>query len=158
MTTPRGRAAHRSPIPDHCFTQIQQRVGVADTDLMGIVHHSNYVRYFENGRLEYMRRRGLPYKLMVDRGMHMPVVELGIRYRRPASFDDLLCITTRIGALSRVTVRFDYDVSRIEPAADPRDKLLEGHVLLACVDGRNRPRALPDDFVEGLFAPEAAHS
>lgn len=156
MTSPRGRAAHRAPIAEHCFTNTTQRVGVADTDLMGIVHHSNYIRYFEVGRLEYMRRRGLPYKLMVDRGLHMPVVELDVRYRRPAQFDDLLCITTRLGALSRVTVRFDYGVTRLEPAGDPQEKLLDGHVLLACVDGRNRPRALPDEFVEGLLAAESA--
>lgn len=147
---------HRTPIPDHCFTETAQRVGVADTDLMGIVHHANFIRYFESGRLEYMRRRGMPYKRMVDRGLHMPVVELDVRYRKPARFDDLLCVTTRVGALTRVTVRFDYVISRLEPAAEPREALCSGHVLLACVDDANRPRALPDELVEGLLAPESA--
>jgi acyl-CoA thioester hydrolase len=156
MTTPRRRAGIRAPIPEHCFTETLQRVGVADTDLMGIVHHSNYVVYFEHGRLEYMRRRTLPYKQMVERGLHMPVVELDIRYRKPAHFDDLLCVTTRLGALSRVTVRFDYSVRRVEPAAEPPEQLLDGHVLLACVDTRHRPRGLPEEFVEALLAREAA--
>lgn len=156
MTDPRHRARFRAAIPEHCFTETPQRVGVADTDLMGIVHHANYVTYFERGRLEYMRRRALPYKQVVERGLHMPVVELQIRYRKPAHFEDLLCVTTRLGALSRVTVRFDYSVRRLEPAAEPSDPLLEGHVLLACVDTRNRPRGLPEDIVAALLAVEAA--
>jgi len=131
--------------------------------MMGIVHHANYVVYFERGRLEYMRRRGLSYKVMVERGYHMPVVELGIRYRKPAHFDDMLCIETRLGASSRVTVRFDYSIRR--PHADPElaasqapDLLLEGHILLACVDAAHRPRRLPEDIVSTLFLPESSPS
>lgn len=151
MTAPRNRSRLRASIPDHCFTETAQRVGVADTDMMGIVHHSNYVTYFEHGRLEYMRQRGMSYKRLVERGLHMPVVELAIRYRKPAQFDDLLCVTTRLGALTRVTVRFDYSVRRAEPAAEPPEQLLDGHVLLACVDARNHPRGLPEDIVEALL-------
>ena len=152
MTTPRSR----TPIPEHCFTETAQRVGVADTDLMGIVHHSNYVVYFEQGRLEYMRRRGRPYRDMVERGLHMPVVELAVRYRKPARFDDLLSVTTRLGALTRVTVRFDYSIRLEQPGAELAEQLLEGHVLLACVDARHRPRGLPEDLVQALLAREAA--
>jgi acyl-CoA thioester hydrolase len=147
MTTPRRRAGIRAPIPEHCFTETLQRVGVADTDLMGIVHHSNYVVYFEQGRLEYMRRRALPYK---------QVVELAIRYRKPARFDDLLSVTTRLGALTRVTVRFDYSVRLQQPGGELPEQLLDGHVLLACVDARHRPRGLPEDLVQALLAREAA--
>src|SRR3954447_11243128 len=85
-------------IPDHCRTQTAHRVCVAETDMMGIVHHANYVLLFERGRLEFLRRRGLPYKEMVERGFHMPVVELNLRYRKPAHFDDLLWLQTRLGA------------------------------------------------------------
>jgi YbgC/YbaW family acyl-CoA thioester hydrolase len=93
MTVGRGRVERT--IAAHCCTEILQRVGVADTDMMGIVHHANYVVYFERGRLEYMRRRGLSYKQMVERGYHMPVVELNVRYRKPAHFDDMLRVETR---------------------------------------------------------------
>ncbi len=131
--------------------------------MMGIVHHANYVVYFERGRLEYMRRRGLSYKGMVERGYHMPVVELNIRYRKPATFDDVLHVETRLGALSRVTVRFDYSIRRpradLEGAAsEPQDLLLDGHVMLACVDSGHRPRRLPEDIVSMLFLPEIAQS
>jgi acyl-CoA thioester hydrolase len=154
-----GRQRAERAIAAHCCTVTRERVGVADTDMMGIVHHANYVVYFERGRLEYMRRRGLSYKDMVERGFHMPVVELGIRYRKPAQFDDLLCIETRLGASSRVTVRFDYSIKRshADPAlaaSQPPDLLLDGHILLACVDAGHRPRRLPEDIVSTLFLPE----
>ncbi|MEO8179357.1 MAG: thioesterase family protein [Deltaproteobacteria bacterium] len=146
-------------IPDHCRTQTVHRVCVAETDMMGIVHHANYVLLFERGRLAYLRQRGLPYKEMVERGYHMPVVELNARYRKPAYFDDLLWVETRLGALSRVTVRFNYVVSRPKPdAREPAELLLEGHILLACVDEKNRPRPLPEDVVRTLFLPEISAS
>jgi acyl-CoA thioester hydrolase len=161
MTVWRGGRASRT-IPDHCSTETLQRVCVAETDMMGIVHHANYVTYFERGRLEYMRRRGLPYKEMVDRGYQMPVVELNLRYRKPAHFDDVLRIETRLGALSRVTVRFNYTVSRA-PArpisgSTPVDLLVEGYIVLACVDEKSRPRQLPEDIVQALFLPEVSRS
>ncbi|MGS7457574.1 acyl-CoA thioesterase, partial [Mycobacterium tuberculosis] len=66
-------------------------------------------------------------------------MELNLRYRKPAHFDDLLRVETRLGALSRVTVRFNYTVSRPKlDAPDPAELLLEGHILLACVDEGNR--------------------
>lgn len=161
MTERPKRHGPGSVIPNHCFTQTSQRVCVAETDMMGIVHHANYVAYFEKGRLEYLRRRGLPYKALVQRGFHMPVIELNLKYRRPAQFDDLLSIETRLGALTRVTVRFDYTVTlpSTEPtlgAQHPPALLVEGHIVLACVDERGKPRPLPDDAVSALFLEEQA--
>ncbi len=156
--TRKASGAEANAIPAFCTTETLQRVGVAETDMMGIVHHANYVTYFERGRLEYMRRRGMSYKDMVGRGFHMPVVELAVRYRKPAFFDDLLSVQTRLGALSRVTVRFDYRISRPSAAASPAtaasDLLVEGHVLLACVDKTNRPRPVPEDLAGLLFLAE----
>jgi acyl-CoA thioester hydrolase len=142
-------------IPPHCSTQTLQRVGVGETDMMGVVHHANYVSYCERGRLEYLRRRGLPYKAFVERGLHMPVVELHLRYRRSAQFDDLLSIETRLGALTRVTARFDYSIRRAQSDGEqPSELLVEGEVLLACVGDKQRPRALPEDVVRALLLPE----
>lgn len=159
MTGWRDRSRERE-IPDHCATHTVQRVCVAETDMMGIVHHANYVAYFEKGRLEYLRRRGLRYKEMVERGYHMPVVELNVRYRKPAHFDDLLSVETRLGALSRVTVRFNYTVRRpkLDTPGEAPELLLEGHILLACVDEKNRPRPLPEDVVRTLFLPEISQT
>ena len=157
-------AAARDPIAEHCKSQLLQRVGVADTDMMGVVHHGSYIAYFERARLEYMRRRQLPYKRLVERGFHLPVVELNVRYRKPARFDDLLTVETRLGALSRVTVRFDYQIrlAASEPGVSTSgDLLLEAHVVLACIDAGGKPRPLPQDAVQVLLSPEPlmeAHS
>jgi acyl-CoA thioester hydrolase len=154
--TPRERLRPADPnIPDHCSTITLQRVCVGETDMMGVVHHANYVSYCEKGRLEYLRRRGLPYKVLVERGLHMPVIDLHLRYRRPALFDDLLSVETRLGALTRVTARFDYQIRRADPdRALPAELLVEGQVLLACIGDKQRPRALPEDLADRLFMPE----
>jgi acyl-CoA thioester hydrolase len=150
--------------PEHCQSELLQRVAVAETDMMGVVHHGSYVAYFERGRLDYMRRRALPYKQLVERGFHLPVVELNVRYKKPANFDDVLHVETRLGAMTRVTVRFDYRILRPRPelssSAAP-ELLVEAHVVLACIDGRGKPRPLPEDAVQVLLSPElgpAPHS
>jgi acyl-CoA thioester hydrolase len=155
----RRPAKNARTIPDHCVTETLHRIGVAETDMMGIVHHANYIVYLERGRLEYMRQRGFSYKELVERGYHMPVIELEVRYRKPAFFDDLLRLETKLGALTRVTARFDYTVTRATPQLEldtpSAGLLLEAHVLLACVDAKKRPRQLPEDIVNALVLPEA---
>jgi acyl-CoA thioester hydrolase len=155
MTSRRRQSVAAPALPDHCRTFTPCRVCVKDTDMMGVVHHANYATYLELGRLAYMRQRELPYKEVVRRGYHLPVIELNLRYRRPARFDDLLSIETRLGALTRATVRFDYKIWRPapEPAHAP-ELLAEGHVLLACIDDQHHPRALPQDMVATLFSTE----
>jgi acyl-CoA thioester hydrolase len=125
---------------------------------MGIVHHGTYISYFEVGRVEYMRRRGLDYHSWTELGIHLPVVEAYVRYRRTARFDELLCIETRLSELSRVKVRFDYRLLR-EPEGEtvvaPNDQLVaEGHTLLACVDQHHIPRRIPPEAEAVLLGPE----
>lgn len=141
-------------IPEHCVTHLQQRVRFGETDLMGIVHHGSYVGYLEAGRVEYLRRRGFPYQQMIDRGYHMPVVEMNLRYKKPARFDEIIVIETRLGALTRVTVRFDYRLCIMSGVDTTSSLICSGHTLLACVDPQNRPRQLPPDIVDLLFLHE----
>ena len=136
--------------PAHCVTLLPMRVRFFETDLMGIVHHSVYLTYVEAGRVEYLRRRGADYRELNLRGFHMPVVEAHLEYKRAARFDDELVVETRLGALSRVTVRFDYRVLR------GQELLATGHTTLACVDDAHRPRRIPEDIVRLLEAKEKA--
>jgi acyl-CoA thioester hydrolase len=128
---------------------------------MGIVHHGTYISYFEVGRVEYMRRRGLDYHSWTELGIHLPVVEAYVRYRRTARFDELLCIETRLSELSRVKVRFDYRLLRepegegVSVPGDPDDQVVaEGHTLLACVDQHHIPRRIPPAAEAVLLGPE----
>jgi acyl-CoA thioester hydrolase len=116
------------------------RVGYIDTDRGNVVHHAAYLRWLEHARVEYLRARGLDYRLLeLDDQMGLPVVEAKLRYRLPARFDDELAIETRVGRLSRATVRFDYAVMRGE------ERLVEAEILLACVKlPEGKLMSLPD--------------
>src|SRR6202012_5330242 len=77
----------------------QVRVRYAETDQMNIVYYGNYAQYFEVGRVESIRQLGYTYKDMEASGVIMPVVDLHIRYLRPATYDDLITIKTQIREL-----------------------------------------------------------
>lgn len=143
-------------IPAHCSTLSRYRVIVAETDMMSIVHHANYVLYLERGRLDYMRRRGLTYKQLVAQGLHLAIVDLTISYKKPAHFDDLLLIETRFAQLSRVTLGFEYSVYRLdEEALGNKTLLTRASTRQACIDGAGRPRPLPPRVIKHLRAPES---
>lgn len=120
---------------------------------MGIVHHGTYISYFEVGRVEYMRRRGLNYTSWTEMGFHLPVVEAYVRYRRSVRFDELVVIETRLSELARVKVRFEYRLLRSSLGVDD-EILAEGYTLLACVDRDHVPRRLPPEAEAVLTGPE----
>src|SRR5271155_5601112 len=93
---------------ERAITRSRLRVRFCDTDLMGIVHHANYLAYFEAGRVEWLRRRGVTYATWTERGMHLPVVEANVRYRAPARFDDVLHVETSLVQLRALSLRFAY--------------------------------------------------
>ena len=101
----------KQELPSHCTSRHVVRVRFGETDLMGIVHHATYISYFEVGRVEYMRRRGLDYHSWTELGIHLPVVEAHIRYRKSARFDELLCIETRLTELGKERAELDPIVS-----------------------------------------------
>jgi acyl-CoA thioester hydrolase len=120
---------------------------------MGIVHHGTYISYFEVGRVEYMRRRGLDYNSWTELGIHLPVVEAHVRYRRTARFDEVLCVESRLTELTRVKVRFEYRLLRGGAGSDG-ELVAEGYTLLACVDDLHVPRRIPPNADTILRGPE----
>ena len=78
------------------------QVRFCETDLMGIVHHANYLLYFEAGRVDWLHRRSISYDVWTKQGIHLPVVESQLRYRKAARFDDVLHVDTTC-ALVRAT-------------------------------------------------------
>lgn len=117
-------------------------VRFCETDLMGIVHHANYLCYFEAGRVDWLHKRGVSYDYWVKRGIHLPVVEARVRYRKAARFDETLEVTTTCVELSRVTVKFGYVLSRVSDGV----RLCEGDTLLACVGPELTPKRFPEDI------------
>src|SRR5512134_619383 len=89
------------------------RVRYAETDCMKVVYYSNYLTYFEVGRVEFLRQNGLPMS-EVDRKVHMPVVEAVVRYLKPARLDDLLRVRCWVAERKRASFLFHYDIGHAE--------------------------------------------
>jgi acyl-CoA thioester hydrolase len=88
------------------------RVIYGDTDKMGVVYYANYLRWFERGRSEFLRQLGAPYGEIEARGIHFPVVEANCHYSKPARYEDLILIETRLDFMSRATLGFCYRILR----------------------------------------------
>lgn len=88
------------------------RVKFFDTDTMGVVHHSNYIRMFETGRVEFLRQLDLTLTEMMNDGILFPIVDIGAKFHAPAKFDDELEIETIPEALTRAKMQFSYVVRR----------------------------------------------
>ena len=125
------------------------RVIYGDTDQMGVVYYANYLRWFEAGRTEFLRAKGLSYSDFVAREkLVLPVAEAGVSYIQPARYDDLVAVETSLVLARRASARFEYAVRRGD------DLLATGFTVHACVDGGGRIRRLPEDFAERMKAGE----
>jgi acyl-CoA thioester hydrolase len=115
------------------------RVRYAETDRMGLLHHANYLVYFEQARTELLRHMGATYKDLEDQGFLLVITKVEVRYRRPAHYDDVLTIRTTVERTTSVRIDHRYEVYR-----QGSELVAEGSSTLACVDRTGRPQALPD--------------
>jgi len=120
----------------HCDINI--RVRYAETDRMGLLHHANYLVYFEQGRTELLRDSGYSYKDLEDQGFLLVLSKLEVRYHKPARYDDLLTLRTTCVKTTWVRIDHKYELFR------DGQLLTEGTSTLACVDRTGRPQGLPD--------------
>ncbi len=130
----------------------RHRVRYRECDPMGVVYHTHYVDYFEAARTEALRAHGLAYKSLEDAGVIMPVVELSVRYHRPARYDDLLDVAVRIETPG-TRARTEYEIRR----AGEEIVLVSGTVVLCFFDaaqGRTvrAPRVVLDAFARAAEA------
>lgn len=124
------------------------RVRYAETDKMGYVYYGNYATYFEVCRVETLRNLGLSYKTLEDSGVMLPVLEFGIKYFKPAFYDELLTIKTTIAQLPGVRIKFEYETFN-----EKGDLLNKAHTTLVFVDvSTGKPIAPPSDVLN-LFKP-----
>ena len=88
------------------------RVKFYDTDTFGIVHHSNYIRWFETGRVEFLRELGIDLNEMMSDGILFPIIEVSAKFHAPAKFDDELEIETTAEALTKAKMKFNYAIRK----------------------------------------------
>lgn len=134
--------------PAHLTSRYPLTVRFCETDLMGVVHHANYLVYFEAGRVDWLLRRGMSYAAWVQRGIHLAVADARLRYRQPARFGDHLVVETTRGELHRASVRFACRILRGE------EVLCQGEVLLAFLGPDLKLTRLPADLIAVLSSPE----
>jgi acyl-CoA thioester hydrolase len=143
---------HEAIDPVAARSVVRVRVRFCETDLMGIVHHGSYVTYLEVARVEWLRRRGVTYASWAQAGLHLAVVELTLRYRAPARFDDEIDVETVLGERRAATARFDYRLLRAVDGV----LLAEASTRLACVDDEGSLKRLHGEMVEILARRETS--
>lgn len=116
------------------------RVRYAETDQMGIVHHANFLVWFETGRSELCRSRGFSYKDMEEQdGALMVVAESYCRYKSPAYYEDVLTIRTKVVEVRSRSLRFFYEIHRASDGV----LIAEGETLHVVTDKSKKVRSLP---------------
>ena len=108
-------------------------VRYAETDMMGVVYHGSYLPWLEVGRTTLLREMGLPYRELEASGFRLPVLEVAVKYLRPAFYDDTLAIVTTLREKPLLRIRLSYEVRN-------GDQLLAtAETLHAFVDRQGRP-------------------
>jgi acyl-CoA thioester hydrolase len=125
---------------------MQVRIYYEDTDAGGVVYHANYLNFFERGRSEFLRDRGLSVRELHDKGSVFPVVRAEVDYRAPAVLDDLLRIETEAAEIGKTSFTL---IQRVVRERDGRT-LVEGRITLVCVGPGMKPKRLPAELLEVL--------
>lgn len=129
----------------HQWCETRLRVRYAETDQAGVVYHSNYLVWFEVGRVELCRDYGFNYRDMEkESDAYLPVTEARVKYRVPAKYDDEIIIRSRVIELRSRAIKFAYEVRRAEDQA----LLAEGETHHVVMNGQGRARAFPANYAE----------
>ena len=124
------------------------RVRYAETDQMGVVYHSNFVVWFEVGRVEMLRQLGFTYREMEKQdGTHIAVVDMRCRYKAPARYDDMVTIRTRLVNVRDSLLHFGYEVVRDEDGT----VLAEGETVHIVVDSEFKRMPLPQRYMPSFL-------
>ena len=113
---------------------------------MGIVYHTNYIRWFEIGRIELLRKMGITYSEVEKDGFYLPVTRVYCHYHLPAHYDEIVLVETRIAYLKRASIKFTYliwDESR-------ENLLTEGYTIHACTDRDGKIIRIPSVIADKI--------
>lgn len=123
---------------------VNVRVIYADTDAMGIVYHTNYIKWFEIGRTELLRSAGLVYAEMESRGYNLPLTEVYYNYLFPARYDQIIVVETEFEYLKRASMKFNYTIWD----EDRQKTLVEGYTIHACTNNLGKIVRIPSFIIE----------
>jgi acyl-CoA thioester hydrolase len=126
--------------------QLQVRVRYSETDQMGVVYHGNYLPYFEIGRVEWLREKGISYKELEERGIALPIASVTLNYKKPARYDDLLTIRTTFKSQEGVKLEFACEILN-----EAGDLLTTADFLLIFVSTQTGRPTPPPDYILNLL-------
>ena len=129
--------------------EMQIRVRYAETDQMGLVHHSKYFVYFEMGRTELLRQTGLTYRELEAEGVYLVIAKASCRFKAPARYDDVLTLETWVERATRIRIDHAYRLWRDEK----RQLVAEASTTLGCVDISGDLRQLPPRLLDLIEQP-----
>lgn len=125
---------------------VKIRVIYADTDAMGIVYHTNYIKWFEIGRTELLRSVGIVYAEMEAQGYNLPLTEAYCNYLFPARYDQIVVVETEVEYLRRASMKFVYSI-----CDENRTKtLVEGYTIHACTNKMGKIVRIPSPILEKI--------
>ena len=122
--------------------EMEVRVRYQETDGQRLVHHANFLTYFEMGRTEMLRSHGHTYLAFEEAGLFMVVSEASVHYHAPAEYDDLLLLRTRVEKIGAAHIKHAYEVIRGDRI------IVTGSTTVVCVDREGRVRRLPEWMLE----------
>jgi acyl-CoA thioester hydrolase len=138
---------NRKDLKTKIWGETRLRVRYAETDKMGVVYHSNFVIWFEVGRVELLRQIGFQYSEMEQKdNCHIPVVDLRVRYKAPAQYDDEIVVRTQIKNVRSSLLHFSYEVFR----ESDRTLLATGETMHIIVDDKLERKALPEKYLQAF--------
>lgn len=124
------------------------RIRYSETDQMGYCYYGNYAQFFEIGRVETLRAIGISYKELEEIGIMLPVVELNVKYIKPALYDDLIEIRTYLKTVPRVKIEFDYEIYN-----EQKELLTKGYTSLVFISSETmKPIMAPEDLIKKIAA------
>lgn len=118
---------------------MEHRVGFYETDAMGIVHHSNYLRFFENARVVWLETHDKSYPEWIEMGLHFAVTHAELDYRQPARFDDILEVTVWLEWVRGASLAMAYTISCRSIL------LVTGRTEHASINGDGKVRRIPKE-------------
>ena len=127
---------------------VELRVRYSETDQMGVVYHGSYIPYFEIGRVEWLRNKGISYKTLEQRGIALPIVSMTLNYKKPAKYDDLLTIKTAFKSQTSVKIEFDCEIW-----SDENELLTTAHFILVFVDIKTGKPIAPPEYINEILIP-----
>jgi acyl-CoA thioester hydrolase len=129
--------------------KVEVRVRYGETDQMGVVYHGSYVPYFEIGRVEWLRNKGVSYKDMEQNGIALPIVSMHLNYKKPAKYDDVLTIHTKLKSYSGVKIEFDCEIRN-----ENEELLTTAHFILVFVDVNSGKPISPPQYILDVINAE----